>query len=592
MPDPASSAAAALPEAKLRHLRPFLASSRVKLFALGALGAVSGVTEAVVLVVVIRTALSLTEEGEGVTFGLAGGEVELSVGTALVLAAVGGLLIVAVTAAAAWVTATVAAEVIASVRRATIRDYLAADWPLVAEGRGGELQQMLTAEVMRVGQASLFFSQGLVAGLNFLALVVAALLVQALTATAVVLAAGVLFFALRPVSRFAKTQARVGVRANVGYAAAIAETVKLSEEYYTFGVSAQVEEHVDHLVDEAIEPYRKGRFMARLLPGLYQGAAILLVTGGLAVMVGTGVSDLAAVGTVVVLMLRATSYSQATQGSYHNLTETLPQVELFRQHEQRFERGRRRPGAEPLEQVHDLELDDVGFAYEPGRPVLTGVSLRLTRGETLGVIGASGAGKSTLMRILLRMRHPTAGRYLVNGQPVEDLSWDDWTRRVAVVPQSPKLLVGTVAENIRFFRDDLTDADIERAARMAQVHEEILAFTDGYDTDVGPRADNVSGGQSQRICIARALAGRPDLLVLDEPTSALDLRSEARFRDALRAMSGELTLVLVTHRHSTLELCDRVLVLQDGEVEALRPLAELDEHSPFFQDSLLAVEAG
>jgi ABC-type multidrug transport system fused ATPase/permease subunit len=175
---------------------------------------------------------------------------------------------------------------------------------------------------------------------------------------------------------------------------------------------------------------------------------------------------------------------------------------------------------------------------------------------------------------------------LVNGQPVEHVARRDWMRLFAYVPQDPQLLTGTVRENIRFYRPWITDDAIEDAARRAHVHSEILRFDRGYETVVGQRADAVSGGQRQRICVARALAGSPSFLVLDEPTSALDLRSEEGLRQSLDELRGSVTLLVIAHRLSTLNVCDRIMVLASGRLEAIGAAPELAVQNAYFRDAV------
>jgi ABC-type multidrug transport system fused ATPase/permease subunit len=210
------------------------------------------------------------------------------------------------------------------------------------------------------------------------------------------------------------------------------------------------------------------------------------------------------------------------------------------------------------------------------------VSFQVDAGEAVGIIGPTGAGKSTLSQLLLRLREPSRGSYLVNGESAGSFTWTDWQSRVAYVPQEPRVLRGSVAENIRFFRD-IEQPTIEEAARRANVHDEILAMGAAYDTVIGQRADAVSGGQRQRICLARALAGRPDLLVLDEPTSALDLASEAAVRASLAALRGQVTVFIIAHRLPLIDICQRVLVLDKGRVKAFADSRELDRHDAFYR---------
>jgi ABC-type multidrug transport system fused ATPase/permease subunit len=171
-----------------------------------------------------------------------------------------------------------------------------------------------------------------------------------------------------------------------------------------------------------------------------------------------------------------------------------------------------------------------------------------------------------MVQLLLRLRERDRGTYSVNGVPARRFAADDWRRRVAYVPQEPRLLHASVADNIRYFRD-IDRAAIERAAKLARIDEEIAGWGKGYETVIGPRADSISGGQKQRICLARALAAAPEMLVLDEPTSALDPRSESLIQESLAEISRDLTLFVVTHRMTMLAVCDSVLVLVDGRVD-------------------------
>ncbi len=208
------------------------------------------------------------------------------------------------------------------------------------------------------------------------------------------------------------------------------------------------------------------------------------------------------------------------------------------------------------------------------------------------MIGPSGAGKSTLIQILLRLRDPDSGRYLVNGQAAQDYRAADWHKRVAYVPQEPRLLHASVADNIRYFRD-YSEEQVERAGRLARIHEDIVAWPQGYETVVGPRADAVSGGQQQRICLARALVGRPEVLILDEPTSALDPHSESLIQESLTALREELTLFVIAHRISTLDICDRVMVIIDGRMVAFNTVATLKDENAYYRSaSALAAGAG
>jgi ABC-type multidrug transport system fused ATPase/permease subunit len=248
-------------------------------------------------------------------------------------------------------------------------------------------------------------------------------------------------------------------------------------------------------------------------------------------------------------------------------------------------------GGRPLAAVQTVGFEHVSFAYKPESPVLTDINFTVRGGEAIGIVGPSGAGKSTLVQLLLRLRPPVGGHYLINGSPAESFAREHWYRQVSYVPQEPRLLHATVAENIRFFRE-LSDEQVERAARLARIHDDIVSWPGGYDAIVGPRADAVSGGQQQRICLARALAADPDVLVLDEPTSALDPQSEALISASLRAIRNELTLFIVAHRMSTLEMCDRVMVIVDGRLAGFDTKTVLQRDNPYYRHASQLATAG
>ena len=214
-----------------------------------------------------------------------------------------------------------------------------------------------------------------------------------------------------------------------------------------------------------------------------------------------------------------------------------------------------------------ISFERVTFSYPGGRrPALQDLSLRVAAGERVGVVGASGAGKSTISRLLLRFADPTAGRVTIGGRDLRDLSLHDLRRSIAVVSQDTYLFHGTVDDNLRMGRPDASQAELEAAARTANIHEAIAALPQGYQTVVGERGVRLSGGQRQRIAIARALLRDAPILILDEALSSVDAESEAAIQDALdRLMRGRTTLIFA-HRLSSIIGADRILVLDEGRV--------------------------
>ncbi len=225
-----------------------------------------------------------------------------------------------------------------------------------------------------------------------------------------------------------------------------------------------------------------------------------------------------------------------------------------------------RPGARALAQLGGaLELRDVSFGYSPSQPVLKQLNLRVAPGQVVALVGPSGAGKSTLFSLLLRFNAPQQGQVLLDGLDLQDLRSAELRRAVALVPQQTTLFSGTLAEAIRFGRPASDDA-VRRAAQLANASDFIEALPGGYGARVEERGSNFSGGQLQRLAIARAVLGNPAVLLLDEATSALDAEAEAAVQQGLqRAMDGR-TVLVIAHRLSTVQEADHILFLEGGRI--------------------------
>ncbi|MEU6446400.1 ABC transporter ATP-binding protein [Streptomyces sp. NPDC046979] len=225
---------------------------------------------------------------------------------------------------------------------------------------------------------------------------------------------------------------------------------------------------------------------------------------------------------------------------------------------------------EPVHLDHikgEVRFENVGFRYDgKGSAVLDGIDITVPAGSSLAVVGPTGAGKSTLGHLVPRLYDATDGRVTLDGVDVRDLDFDTLARGIGVVSQETYLFHASVAENLRFAKPDATDAELETAARAAQIHDHIAALPDGYDTVVGERGHRFSGGEKQRLAIARTILRDPPVLVLDEATSALDTRTEAAVQDAIDALSANRTTVTIAHRLSTVRDADRIVVLDAGRL--------------------------
>jgi len=225
------------------------------------------------------------------------------------------------------------------------------------------------------------------------------------------------------------------------------------------------------------------------------------------------------------------------------------------------------PGARALGQIRgQIDFNDVSFHYDNGLPVLSHIELHVAPGEQLAVVGPSGGGKTTLCQLIPRFYDVSGGSVCVDGVDVRTVTQESLRRNVGILQQDVFMFAGTVRENIRYGRPDASDEEIEQAAKLAEIHEEILAMPEGYDSYIGERGVMLSGGQKQRISIARVFLKNPKVLILDEATSALDTVTEQRIQSALDALSRGRTTIVIAHRLSTVRNADRIAVVEGEHI--------------------------
>ncbi|HEY9019876.1 MAG: ABC transporter ATP-binding protein/permease [Paracoccaceae bacterium] len=326
--------------------------------------------------------------------------------------------------------------------------------------------------------------------------------------------------------------------------------------------------------DRAMEQYEAAALKtAYSLAFLNFGQAFLITAGLVIVMVMAAVGvergDLT-VGDFVMVnayMIQITMPLNFLGTVYREIRQALVDMgEMFDLLEQPAEVSDK-PGANVLKvQGGEVELRDVHFGYDPERAILKGVSLKVGAGETVAIVGSSGSGKSTIGRLLFRFYDVTKGAVLIDGQDLRDITQVSLHDAIGVVPQDTVLFNDTIRYNIAYGRDGATEEQIVQAARDAQIHDFITRLPDGYDTQVGERGLKLSGGEKQRVGIARTLLKNPPILLLDEATSALDTETEQEIQGALARAAEGRTVLMIAHRLSTVADADRIIVLEDGHI--------------------------
>lgn len=530
-------------------------------------GAAAGIVEAGALIAFVRAAVDITTDDAD--SDIAGVTIDASPGTMLAVAIVLALIAAALHVVLARASVALGEQVAVHSRRRLITGFLDAQWAYVARYRDGRLQEAVSVLAANASRATAHLALGISSIVIIVALGIAAIAASPLVTLTLMAIPAVLFVAARPYLRRLRARSSDNVGGAMGLAEATANTANLALEYRTTGTQQQQAARLLAIVDTHSARVGQARSTGFTLTFLFKDSALIALIGVVGVL--HLVTDLrsAALTASVLLVIRMLGYLQQTFRLVQEGAEDLATVAGLQAATAELDAHREIDGTVSIDTVDTIRLDDVRYDYDAERPALDGVSLTIEPNTTIGLIGPSGAGKSTIAEILLGLRTPTGGTITVDGTPIGDVRRADWTRLTAIVPQHQQLAQVSVADNVRFLRDWITDDDIVDAATRAHVHAEIVALPGGYRYELGGRNQGLSGGQRQRIAIARALAGRPQLLVLDEPTSALDAATEQLFRETLDELHGHITIVAIAHRPATLQACDIVVHLRDGRVELI-----------------------
>lgn len=540
-----------------------------------------GFLEAALVLLVVQMAVALAGERE--TFDLAVSSlsiddipIERGVAAGVVIV----VLLIAFLVPVARLGGAICARAQLRTRRRLVDAYLSADWTTRSQHREGRLQELMTTYTDRSELAVNHLVTTTVAVCGLFSILLTAFITSPVFALVAIVCVGAVGSALRPLVRRIRMATTSYAAAERSFAGRMAELARVTPEITAFDVADPVRQKIDADAQEVSASLRLMRTIYRTGASLYQYVALLLVVVAIGLLTTFSSGDaLATMGAVLLLLVRALSYGQSLQTMLQASNETAPFIEGIEDEIRVLTEAEVRRDGEPLDAPTPLRFDDVSFTYPGGHEVLHDTTFEILPGEAVGLVGRSGAGKSTIVQLLLRLLRPTGGTIHCDGADLQDVDLGDWYAHVAYVPQENRLVSGTVADNIRFFRDAIDDDAVRDASRRAHLDEEIERLPDGYDTMVGPGIRDLSGGQRQRLGIARALAGAPQLIVLDEPTSALDGRSEALVIQTLRELRGSVAMLVVTHRASTTVICNRIVHLQEGRVVEIEPGPEGDEAS-------------
>ncbi len=466
------------------------------------------------------------------------------------------------------------------VRRALVDQVQALSLPFFSTARTGDLLNTLTHEANRLqnllGIARMFVVNGMMIATY---VTVILLLSWPLALFALVLCGGLLV-SLNHLLRNLRASGRVIGESRGALAALAAELIGGIRTVTEFGTQAYEAARFAAVSEQARRENVEASVRSGVVGPVSQGVAATILIGIVLVavfgLVLPGRMSAAALLAFLVVLMRMLPLLQSlntSRAEWAVFRGSLDRVtDLLRSDDKPFLRD----GARPLPALASaIELDGVGFEYEPGQPVITDLSLTIRRGEVVALVGASGAGKSTLADLVARFYDPTEGHVRLDGHDLRSYRLADLRQRIAVVNQHTFLFNDTVRANIAYARPGATHAEVVAAAREANALGFVEALPDGFDTVLGERGTRLSGGQRQRVAIARAMLRDPDLLILDEATSALDSVSERLVQESVERLMAGRTVIVIAHRLSTVEAADRVVVLERGAIDEEGTYADL-----------------
>ena len=554
---------------------------RFRVFRLSLIAALGGFTEAVFLVTATYTSLALAEgEGTIVINGL-----NLSTNSALWLS--GGLIIFRLVTAIIGISLStgVSSEVITNLRLRLSRSYLEASWAVQNSEPVGQLQQLLVAYTREAATSVSAITSAIVAVLSLTALMGVAVTVNPLASLTVLLVLGLLAAILSPLRRAVNRVSTAALDLELEFTHDVADLVRVGLEIESFGVRRQVITHLEGLIRKTKGALRRTYALVEANTPIYVSLAYVVILVGMVIVATMEIGDLGGMAAVMLVALRSLTYGQGFQIAITTIAERAPILHSLNETITKYELSSTAGGDTVLNEIGPIEVNNLSFGYDSQSLVLDRLSFVIEPGEIIGIIGPSGCGKTTLLHLLLGLHEPTSGSIRINSKQLSEIDLISWSQLIGFVPQDSYLISGNILENICFFRS-IDRHLVDNAIEKAHMTEEILAMPDGISTKVGSRGIDLSGGQRQRIAIARALVTKPLLLIMDEPTASLDPGTESKIRETLAGLGADVTVVVVAHRLSTLEECDRIMLIEAGRITAFDRPDVLTRDNASFQAAL------
>ena len=468
-----------------------------------------------------------------------------------------------------------------------LRRALLSSWPFSLKQKLGTMHNTLVRDVQQTGGLLGAGVQILQSFSGFLMYLLVAVNISPMMTFYTLGGGAILLFVLRPLIRRTKVIGQQTAGVEKQFSQFLSEHIIGMKSIKAGGVErAAIENGVAHIRLLRALSIRQS-LVSTVSSSFFQPFALVLVVLLFLLTYHTPEFSIISFAASLYLIQKIFTYLESGQSGLQSISGLLPYTKNLATFKHNLDlHTESSEGTMPFVFKEELVFKNVSFSYSEGKkPVLDGVDFRIRAGETVGLIGPSGAGKTSIADLLLRLFKPSAGEILLDGVPSTAIALPEWRMHIGYVSQDVFLLNSTIEENIRFYNTAVTAEDIENATKQANIYDFIMELPEGFQTMTGDRGVMLSGGQRQRIALARALVGKPSLLVLDEATSALDTASERMIQESIHALRGSVTVFIIAHRPSTVAEADTIFVLGHGRIAERGTPQELlrDTHSYFYK---------
>ena len=547
-----------------------------------ALSLLEGFLEAAILTLFARLALLTVEPGDSSVYvpGVGPQASSFALGVLLLLVVV--RFIVGLTAI--WSANKLQFRMTRKFRLEAIEGYSKASWTDQNRLDEGALQQLVVTLPNGIGAQLSGLLNTFGQFCIMLAMLSYAFLTDAKLTLLLILVIGLSTFAFQPLRKMIQQRSASALAEQQLLSHSASELSGLKFEVQSFGISDRIVEPLVRTVDrEARLQESASRLRGSVVP-LFTSILYLAVTLGLLILAGSRPENFERTGPILLVVIRSLSYGVGLQQAATGIASIIPSLDFVERMAKDLQTSPIEWGDHVIHGYETLEFRDVSYQYPNSyEPAVKNVTITLQTGGKIGIVGPSGGGKSTFVKLALGIIAPTSGEVLINGTSIQEFKRMEVARKVAVVPQSAKVIRGSIAHNLTLFREEISDNDMWNALRIADLEQEIRSLPDGLQTVIGTGHRQLSGGQQQRLAIARAFAGRPELVVMDEPTSSIDSVSETSISRAIDNLPSGVTVLIVSHRMRILEGCDQLIVIEDGTISASGAPTEILSESVYAQ---------